>query len=425
MNPLTLHLHRSHVSCITSKCRIHLSLAHCATTLPCAATMPAKGGLPYSPMPPAPPCHRASSSLQLLVDKSVPGNSACPAPSLALFSVKLAGEGLPCTASLEPACLTVPGTLHPQQQHVQHLQITNTCGAEACFTWSVLPDPAETQPPAAAVEIQPQQGVIPAGGSCSVAVIVTAVAAGQLHRRLQCQVEHGPRLVAELVAAVQPPDVEVVATGGRLDFGIVRGGGGSRHLKLHIRNTSGSAESSFQLSQLAAAAAAAAAGTEGSGGGGGKQEGGGGALLAFEPAAGTIAAGGQVEVRVTCTGGSCEGLQHMLVACSSGGGRRLLLPASALVALPRLVVSRQVVATGDLFLGVDHCEEVVVVNSGLLPCQYQWCALPAGGADAAAGAGRQQEQPQQEGQAEVVVEPATGVLQPGGCCAAATCGCCC
>jgi hypothetical protein len=333
----------------------------------------------------------------------------------------MAGEGVPCSATLEPASLAVPGTLHPQQQHVQHLKLTNTCGAAASFTWAVLPEPADSQPPAAAVEIQPQQGTIPAGESCNVAVMVTAAAPGQLRRRLVCQVEHGPRLVAELVAAVQPPDVELAAVGGRLDFGVVRGGGGSRHLKLRIRNTCGSAESSFKLSQLPAA------GAEGV-----EQAGGDAAQLAFEPAAGTVPAGGQVEVRVACTGGSREGLQHMLVACSSGGGRRHLLPASALVAVPRLVVSRQVVATGNLFLGVGHCESVQVANSGLLPCHYEWCALPAAGAaevQAQQQGEEEQQGPQQqggEGRAEVVVEPATGVLRPGGCwgcCIAAVSGC--
>ncbi len=353
----------------------------------------------------------------------MPGSDPVPAPSLPLLTAHLRGEGLPCSAALTPAIVTVPGALHPHQRHTERLLLTNTCSAPISYTWQGQHQGASSDSaaaPGAAVTVEPAQGVIPEGGSCEVAVSVSAAGPGLIQQRLLFQVEHVGTLAADLQALVQHPGVELAAAGGRLDFGVVRGRGGAQQLQLTVRNTSQSADTSFQLEQLpvlgGAVVPSCSSCSSSSRGPRQKEQAASAAAqdqerttLVFEPASGNIPPGGEVQVLATCRGGSTEGLEQMVVACTSAAGSRRLLQATAVVALPHVAISRQAVDAGYVFLGVQEQQRVVLRNTGVLPCHFSWAALPA----AESGSDGQQQEAAERGQAEVSIEPASGTLQPG------------
>ncbi|GIM02972.1 hypothetical protein Vretimale_7763, partial [Volvox reticuliferus] len=159
-------------------------------------------------------------------------------------------EGLGCLVQLEavPRLLSLTGTLMPRQRAVRKVQLRNpTRGPVEVHVTADNPS----------IAIQPPTLTVPALGTTSMDVIVTAPEVpGDLRARVVVEVEHGhgPPVPLEVRASVGTTNASLMAS--RLDFGLVRLGGCAER-SLVIRNRSATSATPWSLRELTPAVIAA------------------------------------------------------------------------------------------------------------------------------------------------------------------------
>ncbi|KAJ9523120.1 hypothetical protein QJQ45_023889 [Haematococcus lacustris] len=183
---------------------------------------------------------------QLKVDKSMQpgslqGNTARSAAAcdVSVLELGVEGVGAPLLYDLSPRRLVIPGNLTPGSECVRRVTLTNNSRAPARFKFE-----GQHQ----FLQVQPGEGSVAPLACASLFVrFLAGTTLGPVHHSLSCHVQHGLTSSLEVAAEVVAPSVELLTT--RIDFGLVRLKG-EEVRRIHIRNTSTTCDTHWQLEEL-------------------------------------------------------------------------------------------------------------------------------------------------------------------------------